>query len=130
MDIFYQKNAENFVFLRVYGSVKNGKHLQMSEKSIFINMQLWLLNILTFQIIFDLSKLTNSWKFKKIGRFWIKQVHFNYSKIFSVNSYSNQTFFVPKVLSYFLLLKTLNSKYLFIKAMQQTYVLLLNSLQL
>ena len=32
--------------------------------------------------------------------------------------------------SCFLLLKTLNSKYLFIKAMQQTYVLLLNSLQL
>ena len=31
------------------------------------------LNILTFQIFFDLFKLTKSWKFKKIGRFWIKQ---------------------------------------------------------
>ena len=30
MDFVYQKNAENFVFLRVDGHVKNGKLFKMS----------------------------------------------------------------------------------------------------
>ena len=76
--------------------LKMENFFQTSKKSIFMNMHLWLLNILTFQMIFDILKLTKSWKFIKIGRFWIKQGRFtqNFAK-------QPNIFWFPKFLGLF-----------------------------
>ena len=60
-------------------------------------MHLWLINILTFKIIFDILKLTKSWKLKKIGRFWIKRCPF-------IQNFAKQPniFWFPKFLELFL----------------------------
>ena len=65
-----------------------------------MDIQLWPINNLTFHMNFELLKLTKSLKFKKIRRFWIKEVSFTQILL------NNPIFFVfPKFLEIFSTLK-------------------------